>query len=309
MEKVIKYQATEADEGWLVRSVMKTRLRLSATQIKRAKFKALGITVNGRQVTVRARLQAGDMLQVRIEDAQTQSAQLVPRPGPLQIAYEDSELMVVNKPAGLPVHPSPGHYDDTLANILVWHFQQRGQGLVVRTLGRLDKDTSGLILVAKNAPAQTELERQRAEGALQRIYLALVEGQPVPPSGRVDAPIGCRSGSLMAREVRDDGMPAVTDYETLAAGEAFSLVRLRLHTGRTHQIRVHMAHLGHPLLGDFLYGQEGLLGMARTALHSSELAFRHPVSGEALRFQSPLPPDMDRLARMLEGGQAGAERK
>lgn len=131
----------------------------------------------------------------------------------------------------------------------------------------------------------------------------------MPPSGRVDAPIGCRSGSLMAREVRDDGMPAVTDYETLAAGEAFSLVRLRLHTGRTHQIRVHMAHLGHPLLGDFLYGQEGLLGMARTALHSSELAFRHPVSGEALRFQSPLPPDMDRLARMLEGGQAGAERK
>ena len=131
----------------------------------------------------------------------------------------------------------------------------------------------------------------------------------MPPSGRVNAPIGCRSGSLMAREVRDDGMPAVTDYETLAAGEAFSLVRLRLHTGRTHQIRVHMAHLGHPLLGDFLYGQEGLLGMARTALHSSELAFRHPVSGEALRFQSPLPPDMDRLARMLEGGQAGAERK
>ncbi len=304
MEKVIEYRATAEDEGWLVRSVLKTRLRLSATQIKRAKFKPMGITVNGEHVTVRARLQAGDALQVRIEEAQTQSGQLVPRPGRLHIAYEDSELLVVDKPAGLPVHPSPGHYDDTLANILVWHFQQQGQGLVVRTLGRLDKDTSGLILVAKNAPAQTELERQRAEGVLQRVYLALVEGRPAPPNGQVNAPIGCRPGSLMAREVRDDGAPAVTDYETLAAGEAYSLMRLRLHTGRTHQIRVHMAHLGHPLLGDFLYGQEGLLGMARTALHSSELAFRHPASGEMMRLRSPLPPDMDRLARLLEGGQA-----
>ncbi len=304
MEKVIEYRATAEDEGWLVRSVLKTRLRLSATQIKRAKFKPMGITVNGEHATVRARLQAGDALQVRIEEAQTQSGQLVPRPGRLHIAYEDSELLVVDKPAGLPVHPSPGHYDDTLANILVWHFQQQGQGLVVRTLGRLDKDTSGLILVAKNAPAQTELERQRAEGVLQRVYLALVEGRPEPPSGQVNAPIGCRPGSLMAREVRDDGAPAVTDYETLAAGEAYSLMRLRLHTGRTHQIRVHMAHLGHPLLGDFLYGQEGLLGMARTALHSSELAFRHPASGEMMRLRSPLPPDMDRLARLLEGGQA-----
>ncbi len=303
MEKVIDYRATAEDEGLLVRSVLQKRLHLSTTQIKRAKFKPMGITVNGVQVTVRARLCAGDALRVRIEEAQTQSAQLVPRPGNLCIVYEDEELMVVNKPAGLPVHPSPGHYDDTLANILVWHFQERGQGLVVRTLGRLDKDTSGLILVAKNAPAQTELERQRAAGVLCRVYLALVEGRPAPPCGQINAPIGSRPGSLMAREVRADGASAVTDYETLSACEAYSLVRLQLHTGRTHQIRVHMAYLGHPLLGDFLYGKEGLMGMARTALHSSELTFRHPTSGETVRFGAPLPQDMDRLAQALGEGR------
>ncbi len=303
MEKVITYRAAAEDEGMLVRSVMQKRLHLSSTQIKRAKFKPMGITVNGTHVTVRARICAGDTLRVQIEDAQTQSGQLAPRPGSLSIVYEDDELLVVDKPAGLPVHPSPGHYDDTLANILVWHFQERGQGLVVRTLGRLDKDTSGLILVAKNAPAQTELERQRAEGIFQRVYLALVEGQPMPACGRVDVPIGNRPGSLMAREVRDDGAPSVTDYETLASNGAYSLVRLRLHTGRTHQIRVHMAYVGHPLVGDFLYGQEGLLGMQRTALHASRLTFRHPASGETVCFQAPLPPDMDRLARALTEGK------
>lgn len=304
MEKVMEYQISSAQEGLLVGTILRRHMSLSSSQVKGAKFRPMGITLNGRHVTVREKVRPGDTLVIRLEDRETGSLQLVEREGELDICYEDEDMLVVNKPAGLTVHPTAGHYDDTLANILVWHYRRQNQGLVVRTLGRLDKETSGLLIVAKNAFTQTQLEGQRARGTLVRHYLALVEGRLSPSVGRVDAPIGPVPGSLMARQVTGDGAAAVTDYEALACAEAYSLVRLRLHTGRTHQIRVHMAHLGHPLLGDFLYGTQGKCGMMRTALHSAQIACIHPTTGKPLRFCLPLPPDMAPFAQFI-GAQEG----
>ena len=300
MEKVINYIIPVEDDGMQVKGILRQKIRLSTTQIKRAKFRDMGITLNGQHVTGRAVAHTGDLLVIRIEDPEAESQHLEPMEGDLDVVYEDDEILVVNKPAGLPVHPSPGHYKDTLANILVYYFRQRGLKLVVRTLGRLDKDTSGLILVAKSAPAQTTLERQRAEGTLRRIYLALAEGNIEPPKGTVDAPIASKPGSLMVREVREDGAPAVTDYETLKNGSEYSLIRLHLHSGRTHQIRVHMSWIGHPLVGDFLYGTEGLHGMSRTALHSAQLSFIHPGTGAPMCLDCPLPEDMQQLVDEIE---------
>jgi 23S rRNA pseudouridine1911/1915/1917 synthase len=292
MEKTMECTITPDQEGLMVGAVLRRHMGLSASQVKAAKFRPMGITLSGRHVTVREKVSPGDRLVIRLEERQTGSCQLVEREGALDIRYEDEDMLVVNKPAGLTVHPTAGHYDDTLANILVWHYRRQGQGLVVRTLGRLDKETSGLLIVAKNAFTQTQLEKQRSRGVLTRRYLALAEGWPDPPNGRVDAPIGPVPGSLMARQVTDNGVRAVTEYETLARGEGCSLVKLRLHTGRTHQIRVHMAYLGHPLLGDFLYGTQGKLGMMRTALHSAQISCVHPSTGKPLIFSLPLPPDM-----------------
>ena len=165
---------------------------------------------------------------------------------------------------------------------------------MVRTLGRLDRSTSGLLLVAKNARAQTILEKQRAEGVMHRHYLAVVEGIPDPPEGTIDAPIGQVEGSLMQRCVRPDGQPARTDYRVVKTFGNRSLVALLLHTGRTHQIRVHMASIGHPLVGDFLYGTEGG-GIDRTALHCAELTFCHPEDGRKMTFTLPCPRDMQAL--------------
>jgi 23S rRNA pseudouridine1911/1915/1917 synthase len=208
-------------------------------------------------------------------------------------------MLVVNKPAGLVVHPSHGHYQDSLANILVYHYEQLGQNLVVRPVGRLDKDTSGLLIIAKHAAAAAAFDQQRKNGTLQRTYLALVEGRPSPASGTIQAPLGRREDSLILRQVRPDGERAVTDYEVLQSwypsvctDPAYSLVRLRLHTGRTHQIRVHMAYLGHPLLGDPFYGTEGSYGMHRTALHSYEIRCIQPFTGVALQFTCELAEDM-----------------
>lgn len=300
MEKILRRTILQEEEGMLVKGILHSRLHLSVTQVRKAKFRPMGITLNGEHVTVRAKVHAGDVLEVILEDAQTGSLQLAEHPGELDIVYEDDDLLAVNKPAHMPVHPSPGHYDDTLANLLVYTFAQRGEKLVVRTLGRLDRDTTGLILVAKNAPTQTALERQRASGEMKRTYLAITDGCPDPKEGTVDRPIANVPGSLMKREIRDDGAPSRTHYRVLAASDRTAWVKLQLDTGRTHQIRVHMASLGHPLVGDFLYGEEDLYGMSRTALHSWNLSFTHPATGEHFSLTVPPPDDMQTLAENTE---------
>lgn len=305
MEKRLTFYAGEEHRGISVKRILHGPLGLTARQVSRAKFLEDGITVlrsgHVQKVTVRFLLEPGDLLTIKLEEKENRSGHLLPFDGELDIVYEDEDLILINKPAGMVVHPSPGHYRDSLANILAGRYREE-VGLVIRPVGRLDKDTSGLIFMAKNAAAVYRLEEQRKCGQMKRRYLALVEGEPEKTEGTIEAPIGAMPGVLMKQEVRDDGAFAKTDYEVLQHFEpikdlpkGYSLVRLKLHTGRTHQIRVHMAHIGCPLLGDPLYGKMGAGGMKRAALHSYRIELVQPFTGEALSFETKMPGDMASL--------------
>ena len=233
------------------------------------------------------------MLSVRLSDPERRSG-IVPAPGPLDIVYEDQDLLVLNKAPGVAVHPGPGHFDDTIGNFLLNYYDQEGEEGDFHPVHRLDRGTSGLLVVARHPHAQEVLKRQLHTPDFQRTYLAICIGAPTPPSGNIDAPLGPREGSLVEQMVRPDGKYACTHYETLRQAGPYALLRLRLETGRTHQIRVHMAYLGHPLVGDFLYGTESSL-ISRPALHSACLAFLHPITGMRLEFTQPIPQDMERL--------------
>ncbi len=237
----------------------------------------------------------------------------LPQDMPLVIAYEDEHLVVVDKPAGMVVHPANGNPDGTLVNALLHHCagQLSGIGGVARPgiVHRIDKDTSGLIVVAKSDAAHEGLARQFFDHSIDRIYLAIVNGQPLPPSGSVDAPLARSSHDRkkIAVVAGDRGKPAVTHFRTLEALRGATLVECKLETGRTHQVRVHMAHIGHSLLGDPVYGRArpsiaSVLksnGFARQALHATRLGFIHPVRGQAVTFDSPLPKDMQDLLTQL----------
>lgn len=280
--------------GTEVNTLLRRTLGLSGTVLRRIKWLEDGITVDGARVNVRYRVEEGQTLSVRLTDP-LPAAQPVPTEGPLDIVYEDADLAVVNKAPGVLVHPSHGHFDDTVGNFLMGHYRHTGDESGFHPVHRLDKGTSGLLVTAKHAHAQEKLKNQLHTGAFRRVYLAVCDGAPPEWAGTVDAPIGLADGSLMAREVRPDGRPALTHYLLLRRHGPRSLVYLELKTGRTHQIRVHMAHIGCPLTGDFLYGTEDKSLIARPALHSAYLELIHPITGERLVFSSPLPDDMQAL--------------
>jgi 23S rRNA pseudouridine1911/1915/1917 synthase len=253
------------------------------------------------------KLAGGETLRVVVQAP----AAAEPRPEavPLTILFEDDDLLVVDKPAGMPVHPGPGHSGNTLVNALLAHCPDLpGIGGVQRPgiVHRLDKDTSGLMVVAKTERAHAGLSAQFKDRSLHKTYLALVEGRVQPPEALVDAPIGRDPNNR--RRMAIDGVAAreaQTSYRTLAAYEGYTLIEATLHTGRTHQIRVHLASLGHPLAGDTLYGKASKL-VGRQFLHAHRLTFRHPAGGRELSFESPLPEDLEAALQQLEG--QGADR-
>ena len=280
--------------GTEVNTLLRRVLGLSGTVLRRVKWLEDGITVDGVRVNVRYRVTEGEILSVRLTDPDT-AAQPVPRKGPLDVVYEDANLVVLNKAPGVLVHPSHGHFDDTIGNFLMEHYREAGEESGFHPVHRLDKGTSGLLVVAKHPHGQERLKAQLHTGAFRRVYLAVCDGAPQPPEGVIDAPIGPVEGSLMAREIRPDGQSARTRYRVLQTSGIRSLVELELDTGRTHQIRVHMAHMGCPLTGDFLYGTENRALIDRPALHSARLELTHPITGERLAFDCPLPEDIRRL--------------
>ena len=280
--------------GWEVNTLLRRTLGLSGTVLRRVKWLEDGITLDGARVNVRARVREGQTLAVRLTGP-TPTSGVVPADGPLDIVFEDPDLIVLNKAPGVLVHPGHGHFHDTLGNFLMYHYKMTGDESDFHPVHRLDKGTSGLLAVAKHPFAQEKLKGQLHTGGFRRTYLAVCDGAPPAPSGTVDAPIGPVDGSLMARRVRPDGKPARTHYRVVRSCGPRSLLELELETGRTHQIRVHMAHLGCPLTGDFLYGMEDASLISRPALHSAKLELAHPVTGERLRFDAPLPGDMSEL--------------
>ncbi len=294
MSRRLELTITPELAGIKVDTLLKKHLGLSGTVVKRIKWLEDGILVDGARVRTDYRPAAGQVLSVRLDDPVRRSG-ILPAPGPLDILYEDGDLIVLNKAPGVSVHPGPGHFDDTLGNHLLWHYDQEGENADFHPVHRLDRGTSGLLVAAKHPHAQEVLKNQLHTEDFRRVYLAVCEGLPEPPSGLIDAPLGPKPGSLMEQMVRPDGKPARTRYAVLRRWGERSLVSLELETGRTHQIRVHMAHIGHPLTGDFLYGTEDPALIPRPALHSAYLSLLHPLTREELRFSVPLPEDMARL--------------
>lgn len=284
-------------EGKSVNTLLRRELALSAASVRRAKALDGGILLDGQPVFTNAIACRGQTLTVAVGDA-AGSEQIVPVPGPLTIVYEDEDLLVADKAGGVPVHPSQGHHGDTLANFLMAHYKAQGLVAAFHPVNRLDRGTSGLMAVAKHAHAHELLQRQLQEGVLQRTYLAVCQGIPQPRQGTIDQPICRLPGSVLKRQVSPQGAPARTHYTVLETGGGRSLVRLRLDTGRTHQIRVHMAYLGCPLAGDFLYGQELPELPARFALHSASIRLRQPITGQEIALASPLPEALGRLLKI-----------
>jgi 23S rRNA pseudouridine1911/1915/1917 synthase len=224
----------------------------------------------------------------------------------LRIVHEDADLIVIDKPAGLPVHPSPGHSSHTLVNaVLAQCADLSGIGGVGRPgiVHRLDKDTSGLIIVAKNDAAHLSLARQLKERQVEKTYVALVHGRLSPKEGVIDAPIARHPKHRKKMAVVAGGREARTRYRALREIDGFSLVEARPETGRTHQIRVHLASIGHPIAGDALYGRVGAPPLGRQFLHAARLAFRHPSSGERIELEAPLAEDLERTLHAIEGGE------
>ena len=280
--------------GIKVDTLLKKHLGLSGTVVRRIKWLEDGILVDGKRVNTRFCPGAGQVLSVRLSDPERRSG-ILPTPGELNIVFEDEDVIVLNKAPGVPVHPGPGHYDDTVGNFLLYYYDSLGIESDFHPVHRLDRGTSGLLVAAKHPHAQEVLKNQLHTADFRRGYLAVCEGVPFPRKGTVDAPLGPKADSLVEQEVRPDGKPARTHYQVVKDNGTRTLLRLVLDTGRTHQIRVHMAHLGHPLTGDFLYGTERRDLISRPALHSAELSFRHPLTGQTLSFSLPLPEDMAAL--------------
>ena len=256
------------------------------------------ITVDGRTARPRTQVTGGEKISVappRPPDAAPRAQRM-----PLKIVHEDAALMVIDKPAGLVVHPGAGQPDRTLMNALLAHAPALAGVPRAGIVHRLDKDTSGLLVVAKTVESQASLVRQLADRTMRRAYLALVQGDP-PASGTIDAPVGRDARARTRMAVTHRGKPARTTYRVLERFGRAALVECRLDTGRTHQIRVHFQHIRHPLVGDTVYRRGTRHGIVfpRQALHAAELSLRHPVSGEAMTWRAPLPRDFKRLVDQL----------
>ncbi|MFZ5649474.1 MAG: RluA family pseudouridine synthase [Bacillota bacterium] len=292
------FNAGEADSGQRLDVYLAgENPRMSRSHIQKLISEGM-VDVNGMPARTNYRLRMGDAVVLRIPPP----VELVvePEPIPLDIYYEDPDVVVVNKPRGMVVHPAEGNYTGTMVNALMYHCQDlSGINGVMRPgiVHRLDKDTSGLLMVAKNDFAHMELARQLSERRVERRYLALVHGAMKYDRGKVDAPIGRhpRDRQRMAVEPRN-GKPAVTHYSVIGRYGGFTYLELRLETGRTHQIRVHMAYLGYPVVGDPRYGPaKNPFGLEGQFLHAALLGFVHPRSGEKKVFQAPLPEELQKV--------------
>ena len=243
-------------------------------------------------------LHPGDTLTLHIREARS-SEKIPPVELPLDIVYEDEDLMVINKPAGMPIHPSMNNYYNSMANALPYYFDQQNRPFVFRCINRLDRDTSGLTIVAKHyvsAGMLSAMIANKAASGITREYLAIAKGSVRPLEGTITAPLGRKEGSIIERTVDfENRESAVTHYRVLDEKNGHSLVSLILETGRTHQIRIHMKHLGYPLIGDYLYNPD-MERIQRQALHAWKLSFVHPITGEKMQFTAPLPEDMAKVA-------------
>ena len=291
--RILTYTVTPEEDGRMVKGILRGSLQLSYTLLKSLKWRENAILLNGQSVHVNTIVRAGDTVSVVLSERTPREDLYCANAAKPDIVYEDDDLLVLNKPAGVAMHPKSG--DASAPSLAAMLTNYLGEGSVPHFVSRLDKGTSGLLIAAKSGYVHDRLRRALHSSDLRREYRAVAVGRVEPPYGVIDAPIGRAEGSIIRRCVRADGLPSLTEYETLQVSGRFTLLRLRPQTGRTHQLRVHMAYLGHPLAGDWLYGTEDKTLIARPALHSYELWFTQPVTGQELHFTAPIPQDMQRL--------------
>jgi 23S rRNA pseudouridine1911/1915/1917 synthase len=288
----INWKINEENKGKLIRDFLKEE-EISRTALTDIKFKGGNILVDQEEVNVRYRLNVNDVLTV-IFPTEYPSEGVEGEDIPLEILFEDDFLLVVNKPAGMNTIPSREHPNGSLANALVGYYRKIGLVATAHIVTRLDRDTSGIVLIAKHRHVHHLMSKQQQMGVVKRTYEALAGGVISLDYGTVEVPIGRKEDSIIEREVRPDGQYACTHYKVLGRHNGFTRIELQLETGRTHQIRVHMAFLGHPLLGDDLYGGNTEL-INRQALHCKQIKFIHPISKEMLIYPSPLPDDIRQI--------------
>lgn len=285
----LKWCMTEAEKGMLIREFLKAK-GISKAALTDIKFQGGAIEVDGKHATVRHVLQAGEELQVFFP-LEERSEGMLAENIPLNVVYEDDSVLVISKAPYMSTIPSREHPAGSVANALLYHYDKQNLASTVHIVTRLDRDTSGLMLIAKNRFIHHLLSKQHQQKQVQRTYEAIVHGELVEESGTIDAPIGRKNDSIIERIVCEDGQKAVTHFQVLERFPDKTRVSLQLETGRTHQIRVHMAYLGHPLLGDDLYGGSKS-EMKRQALHSMSLTFYHPVLEKQMTFHADVPEDM-----------------
>ncbi|UFU00583.1 RluA family pseudouridine synthase [Radiobacillus kanasensis] len=291
----MKWSITKEHDSMLVRDFLHQVCGLSRRIIKVLKFQGGSILVDGAHKDVRHKLQEGETIQI-IFPPEARGPAMVAERLPIEIVYEDEDVLVINKPAGIATIPSVNHTSGTIANRLLGYYDEQNLQYTVHIVTRLDRDTSGLLLVAKHRLSHSILSRDQKLGAVNRSYYAIVEGQLQERQSTIDLPIGRKEDSIIQRAVLPDGQQAITHYEVEQEMADETLVSVRLQTGRTHQIRVHFSHLGHPLLGDDLYGGD-LTKMKRQALHCKSLAFNQPFSGERITLGCDMPGDMASLLK------------
>lgn len=277
---------TDIFDGKDIKFILKNHFGFSSAMITRLK-KGDGILLNGKKEYVVKEVKTGDVLKITLP--RELSENIVPNDIPLDILYEDNDILAVNKPADMPTHPSVRHYEGTLANAVMHYYKHTP--FTFRAVTRLDRDTSGVVVIAKNAVAADRLSKQLQSGEFYKEYMAMCVGVPKEMSGRIDAPIRREKQGIIKRCIAEDGKPAVSDYEVVKLCDSFSLIRLMPKTGRTHQLRLHLSHIGTPIFADFLYGTD--VPSERIRLHCRKVTFIHPFSGKTVEIEAALPDDME----------------
>ncbi len=290
MNRTLTYEISTEYDSFPIDKYLKSQ-GYSSANITAIKKMPNNVVINGQWVHMNRKLSAGEVLTVNISEDNS-SEKIPPVKMDLDIVYEDEDIIVINKPAGLPIHPSLNHYEDSLANGLAYYYESQGKPFIFRCANRLDKNTSGLTVIAKHLVSANILSTMVKNRQFHREYYAIVRDTLAEKTGTIDAPIGRVDDSIITRQVDfENGERAVTHYEVIKENNGHSLVSIHLETGRTHQIRVHFKYIGHPLIGDHLYNPD-FEYMNRQSLHSHKIEFTHPIAGSPMSFVADLPTDM-----------------
>ncbi|MEG2200012.1 MAG: RluA family pseudouridine synthase [Anaerovorax sp.] len=305
-----EYIVTEQDQGLPIKGLLRREFHFSTRLMNKLKSHDC-VSLNGIFVKLHIVPQAGDLIKVKMP---TEKSDFIPENIPISIVYEDDSLLIINKQPGFVVHPTKGHPNRTIANGIMKYLMDQGKSFKIRFVNRLDMDTSGLLVVAKNSHSQDDFSKQMAQNKVVKRYVAIVNGHLDEGEGVINLPIGKAEEDKVNRVVREDGLPSITHYKVIErythrglnrAGalieNKYTQVELVLETGRTHQIRVHMSYMGHPVVGDELYGGANPVLIERQALHAKYLSFKHPVTGEHMEVFASLPEDMIALIEKIRG--------